>query len=110
MADVRIEINQAGFKELALGDELRAACFAEVERARVIAEGLAAEFTKTGEYERSFNTFTQVVETGERFPHHSVAGVLKNDSPHAAAVEWGNRDNGGTDHHTLGRTLDLLHG
>jgi hypothetical protein len=100
--------NDAGFRAMAVGPELRAAVQAEAERAMVIAQGLAADFTDTGEYEASFevHTETQTLRTG--FGSHPVAAaILENTSDHAVALEWGN-EHVPVPHRVPGRTLDGL--
>lgn len=110
MATVRFEPNFSAFRDLANGPEMRAACLAEAERAQVIAEGLAADFSKTGTYARSFSVRTETVDLGSG---PRVAGILENDATnaeghvYAASVEWGNK-NDHNPHRVLGRTLDAL--
>jgi hypothetical protein len=104
MADVQFKSNSSAFKAMALDSEVRAACVAEAARGMEIAIGLSAPFTKTGEYVASFAvTSEDVVVSGAS----RAAGVLTNNAPHAAAVEWGNeRDH--RPHHVLGLTLEAM--
>jgi hypothetical protein len=102
--------NDAGFQALAVGDEIRAACLAEAERAQVIAQGLAADFTVTGEYESSFDTRSDTVPLATGYGTHAVAaGILENTADHAAAVEWGNAHDH-QPHRVFGRTLEAMGG
>lgn len=100
--------NQAGFRAMAVGPEIRAAVMAEAERAKGIAEGLAEEFRRTGEYADSFEVTSETVRLQTAVGSHPVAaGRLTNTSGHAAAVEWGNSHDHRA-HRVLGRTLDVL--
>lgn len=102
--------NSAGFREMAIGSEIRAAVKAEAERARAIAEGLSQDFRVSGEYADSFVVASDTVDLHTGFGSHAVAaGVLTNTSGHAAAVEYGN-EHDHKPHHVLGRTLAGLGG
>jgi hypothetical protein len=108
MAQSSFQPNSSGIRDLMDSTELQAACVAEAERAQAIAEGLAAEITRTGEYERSFQVRPdRVVVVTRRGISIRNGAVLENTSGHAAAVEWGNAHDH-TPHHILNRTLDLL--
>lgn len=101
--------NSAGWAAMAVGEEMTGIVRAEAERAKAIAEGLSADFEKTGDYLSSFNVRTEIVALETRAGSHPVvAGILENVSDHAAAVEWGNAHDH-TAHHVLSRTLDALH-
>jgi len=108
MARSSFRPNSVGIRRLLDSPALQAACVAEAERARVIAEGLAADITRTGEYATSFEVRPDSVAVVSRRGISIRRGaVLENKSPHAAAVEWGNaRDH--RPHRILSRTLDLL--
>lgn len=102
------DIDQEGFAALARSPEIRAAVVAEAERGKAIAEGLAAEFTRTGAYARSFNVRSDDVEiTTDEGPSVRAAGILENTSDHALAVEFGNAHDH-QPHFVLARTLDIM--
>ncbi len=109
MARTRFIPDSAGLQEVAVSDEMAAAMLAAAEEGRTVAEGFAADFTVTGEYAEHFNTFTRIVPLITSFGGHEVAaGILANDSEHAAAVEYGNaRDR--KPHFVLSRTAAALH-
>ena len=111
MANTKFVPDRAGFRAMAVSGEVRAAVLAEAEKAKVIAEGLSAPITKTGEYAGSFEVHTTTQPLNTRFGEHEVAvGILENTSGHAAAVEWGSSHDR-KPHRILGRTLDgLEHG
>lgn len=102
--------SSAGFRAMAVGEEIRAAVTAEAEKAKGIAVGLAQDFRVTGEYADSFEVSTKTTNLKTGFGSHEVAaGVVTNVAPYAAAVEYGNaRDH--RPHHVLTRTLDSLGG
>lgn len=104
----RISINSSAFLEMAVGAELRAATTAIAKEAEETAKGLAEDFAITREYIDAFVVTSDTVKLTTEFGEHDVAaGTLTNLSPHAAAVEWGNkRDH--RPHHVLTRTLDSL--
>lgn len=100
--------NSAAFRAMAVGPEIRAAVTAEAKRAQTIAKGLAEDFRVSGEYIDGFVVTTQTDRLTTAFGEHDVAiGELINLSPHAAAVEWGNKHDHRA-HHVLGRTLSAL--
>lgn len=111
MAGSSFKANNAAFAAMAVGPELRAACLAIAEKAKADAIALAADFAQTGEYLNSFEVTSTTTELRTGFGSHPVAaGVLTNVSPHAAAVEWGNKRDPKA-HHVLGRVLaGLSHG
>lgn len=96
--------DESGFRALAVGPELLAACMAVAERGRAYAEVISAPFSDTGEYAGSFDV-QPAVTVVNRLPRASAR--LENTAPHAAAVEWGN-ENVPNPHRPLGRTLDHL--
>lgn len=105
--------NSAGWAALAVSPKVRAAMEAEATRAKEIAEALAADFVKTGDYASSFEVSTETVPLTTRFGVHEVAaGVLTNTSGHAAAVEYGYKGRSDSEsssaHHVLGKTLAAL--
>jgi hypothetical protein len=100
--------NHAGFQAIAVGPEVAAVVTAIATKGLAIAEGLAADFIKTGDYAEGFEVRTEISELKTGFGSHPVVvGVLENTSGHAAAVEWGNKHDNKA-HHVLGRTLDGL--
>lgn len=103
-----VKFNDKAFIELAVGPEVRAACMAEVAKAKAIAEALAAEFTDTGDYASSFDTEDVTVVGIGREPRGGAR--LVNSSNHATAVELGPYKTTVTGHRVLGRTLEALGG
>ena len=100
--------NSAAFRAMAVGPELAAAVTAKAEEAKTIAESLSQDFRVSGEYAESFVVTTEETTLRTGFGSHPVvAGVLTNESGHAAAVEYGNEHDHRA-HHVLGRTLDSL--
>lgn len=98
----------AGFKEIAVGPEVAAAVISIAAKGLAVAQGLAQPFRETGDYADSFNVHADIVPLRTRFGSHMVAaGVLENTSEHAAAVEWGNKDDSKA-HHVLERTAEAL--
>jgi hypothetical protein len=105
--------NDAAFKEMAVGPEIRAALKETAEKAKLIAEGLSASFVVTGDYEKSFEiTETTLPAFGVDHPHPAAAARLTNTSDHAAAVEWGYQGSShaqsSSAHRVLGKTLAAL--
>lgn len=100
--------NHDGFRRMAVGDEVRGAVVAEAMRARETAKAMAEEFRVTGDYADSFEVTTTDTQLRTAFGEHAVAtATLENVSDHAAAVEWGNA-NDGRAHHVLSRALESL--
>lgn len=100
--------SHAGFRAMAVSPEIEAAVLAIATKGLAEAVTLSAEFTKTGDYESSFNVRPTVSQLHTQFGSHAVAtAVLENTSDHAAAVEWGNA-NDHKAHRVLGRVLDDL--
>lgn len=108
MSKTTFKPNSAGFREMAVGEELRRATLEVAEKAKVDGISLAQDFRVTGDYADSFEATSETVKLRTSFGEHEVAaGVLTNRSEHAAAVEWGNaRDH--RPHRVLGRVLDEL--
>lgn len=109
------QLDRGGIRKIAVGTELRAAVHDIVAvHAKPIAEALAAEFTKTGTYARSFRIDDGTEVTGgEGWPMRRAACRLVNDAKrpndtesYALIVEVGDARFRG--HHVLGRTLDAL--
>lgn len=100
-----VQLNQAAMRALATSPEVAAAVMEKAKEAQGIAEGLSADFTKTGDYEASFHTRL------EDNPHLSqrASAILENTSDHAQAVEWGN-EHFPNPHHVLKRTKDAMEG
>lgn len=101
------QADRDGINEIARSPEMRAAELAVAMKAKGIAEGLAADFTDTGDYARHFKIKQEIIEWKGQYPGRRAATYLVNDSDHAAAVEWGNSRNH-KPHHVLGRTLGML--
>lgn len=99
--------NNAGFRAMAVGPEIRRALSEVAEKAKGIAEGLAEPFRDTGEYVDSFEVSEETIQWQGRFSGPRAASRLTNTSGHAAAVEWGN-EHAHRNHRVLGRTLDAL--
>jgi hypothetical protein len=100
--------NSAAFAAMAVGPEIATVVTAIAAKGLEIAQGLSAEFTKDGDYLAGFNVRTATVELKTGYGSHPVvAGILENNCDHAAAVEWGNK-NDHRAHHVLGRTLEGL--
>lgn len=106
MADGHYEPNRAGWAEFAMSPELLEACMAEARKGKRFAESIAP---RSGDergkpYADSFDVEATTV-TWRRGPR--VAAKLVNDAPHAAAVEWGNKQTPEA-HRVLGRTAAYL--
>lgn len=108
-------MDHEGFAAMAVGPEVTAICLAEAQRAQAIAEGLAADFVRTGEYESSFEASVEIQHLPGDFggtPHDAAVGILINTSAHAVAVEYGyeGRSDAETQsaHRVFGRTLAAL--
>lgn len=100
-----VQLDQAAMRALAESPEVAAAVKSKAEEAKSIAEGLSAEFAKTGEYESSFNV--RSYENTHLSPRAS--SILENTSDHAQAVEWGNK-RFPNPHRVLARTKDAMEG
>lgn len=109
------ELNRSGIRDIALNTELRAAVHEIAENhAKPIAELLAADFSDTGTYARSFHVEdTTEVAGPPQFRMRRAAARLVNDATHpgqkesyALVVEVGDARFEG--HHVLTRTLDQL--
>lgn len=96
-----------GFRAIANSPEIHAALAEVAEKAKVFAEGLAQDFRRTGDYAGSFAVVPVTVIWEGRYGGPRAAARLENTSDHAAAVEWGNK-NDQHPHRTLGRTADAL--
>lgn len=99
--------SSAGWRAISNSPELHAALAEVAEKAKTIAEGLAQDFRRSGDYASSFTVTPTTVLWEGRFSGPRAAARLENTSDHAAAVEWGNRHSTES-HRTLGRTLDAL--
>lgn len=110
--------NDAGFKELANGEEMKAVMLEIAEKGKTIAEGLSADIRSDNNdprhehYQDSFYADTTTVEFAGENPGPRVAGVVGNTRPYAAAVEYGYKgrsaDESSDAHRVLGRTLAAL--
>lgn len=108
MADAEYRPNQRGWDAVALSPQILAACVAEAERGMAYAITIAPR-SDDGDgkpYADSFEVQAVVVRfrQGPR-----VAARLLNDAPHAAAVEFGNRQTPRAQR-VLGRTAAYLGG
>lgn len=104
--------NDAGFRAIAVGPEIRKALAEIAEKGKGFAEAASADFADSGDYGKSFEvTPVSVIWTGE-YPGPRAAVQLQNTSDHAAAVEWGRGGRSATPtrtaHRVLGRTLEFL--
>lgn len=100
--------NQAGIHALANSPEMYALCLSVAAKGMAEAEALSADFIETGDYASSFRVEAKEAHLLGRTGWRTVASaVLSNDSPHAAAVEWGNARSH-RKHRVLGRVLDGL--
>jgi len=94
-----------GFGELLCGPEMEALMGKKITRAEEAAKAIApiGDGVPDGHYAESFETETGVTETlsGRR-----AYGRLTNTSPHAAAVEFGNRR--APAQHVLLRAIDSM--
>jgi hypothetical protein len=103
--------NQRGWSAMANGPEAQRVVLDVAEHGRRWAETEAARFSPSGEsppdetYLASFEVVPGLAIVRNR---PRVAGVLRNTSPHAAAVEWGNESTNGNGHRVLTRMLDAL--
>ena len=98
--------NQAGWKALANGPEIRALVQRKAEAAKAFAESISPRSdAEHRHYADSFEVeqTTVTLKDGPR-----AAAVLHNTVGHAAAVEWGNQATHGQGHHVLGKTADAL--
>jgi hypothetical protein len=99
--------NPAGIHALAVGPEMTSLVLAVAEKGKLEAEAFAAEFIKSGDYEKSFVVRSKIAGTVKPGSAKRATAILENTSGHAAAVEWGNAHNHKT-HRVLGRVLDGL--
>lgn len=118
---VRFEMDYKGIAALALGPRLAAVVFDVASRKAMpyaISVSPRSDRRRDGDnrahYQDSFRVVPLVTgapparEIIGKPPMWRVGARLINVSPHAAAVEWGNRGRRG--HRVLGKTLDHLHG
>lgn len=99
---VEFEMDYAGMRRVAVGPELKIACFLVAKKAQPYAESIAPE--DTGQYKASFD-----VDMGHAWVAgmRRVAARLLNTDPGAAAIEFGSMHPEGfqAGHHTLRKTL-----
>ena len=105
--DVSYRRRAQGWREITNSPEMHAALAEVAEKAKAEAEGLAQDFRRTGDYAGSFAVVPLTVIWKGRYSGPRAAVRLENTSDHAAAVEWGTK-NERNNHRTLGRTLDSL--
>jgi hypothetical protein len=111
MPSASFQFNEAGLQAWANGPEIQDSMVRIAERGKRVAEGLSEDFRETGEYADAFEVrpVTVVVKGKSR-----AAAELRNNSGHAAAVEFGYGGRAGapgrTPHRVIGRTLDALAG
>lgn len=94
-----------GFGALLCGPEMEALMGQKIARAEDAAKAIAPvdDGTPGGHYRDKFQTETGVAEMGGG---RRAYGRLTNTSPHAAAVEWGNRR--APAQHVLLRSIDHM--
>lgn len=96
----------AGFKAMALSDEIRDAVRQIGEKGLAFAETISQDFRRTGDYADSFEVVEASVDISPSRPgRFRAAAILQNTSRHATAVEVGRGA-----HHVLARTLEFLEG
>ncbi len=105
--------NNKGINQIAVGPEIRAALWQVAEKAKAIAQGIATESIRTGDYADSFELREETVTLPkDKYKRPRAAVILENTSPHAVFVEVGHRDDNTKQeipgHHVLSRTLDEL--
>lgn len=103
------EPNEAGFKKMAVSPDILDACLAEAARGKAFAIGISPR-SGDGEgraYADSFDVEAEIVHGFRGGPR--AAAVLVNDAPHAAAVEFGNKQTP-RPQRVLGRTAAYLGG
>lgn len=101
------------FQDVANGPELTRAVRLIAERGKVYAKSISPRSGDLDDlpYAESFEVqVIQVRLLTRRGYSPRVAARLFNKAGHAAAVEWGNRRNGGNGQRVLGRTLEALGG
>lgn len=76
-------------------------------KAKAHAEEISQDFRETGDYVDSFESGVEEIDWKGRYPGTRMAGVVRNTSGHAAAVEFGN-EHVKHPHRVLGRTLEWL--
>ena len=106
MADANYEPNEAGWAKIAMSPDILDACVAEAKKGQAFAEGIAP---RSGDgdgvpYADSFDVVPAVTTAFRRGPR--VTAFLFNDAPHAAAVEFGNKNRRAQ--RVLGRTAQHL--
>lgn len=104
--------NEAFFKKMAVGPEIKGIVKSIAEDAKTIAKSLSQGFRITGEYADSFEASTEIIEWTGQYPGPRISGKLTATAPYSAAVEWGYKGRSQAEtssaHRVLGRTLDLL--
>lgn len=110
--------NEAGFKAMAVGPEIRKALAEVCEKGKVYAESIspfdpAPASEEDPHYKDSFTVDAEVtIDWRGQYPGPRAAGRLHNTSGHAAAVEYGysgsSDEKGKSPHRVLGRTLEYL--
>lgn len=100
---VEFEMDYAGMRRVAVGAELKTACYLIARKAQPYAEAIAPR--DSGDFARSFD-----VNMGHAWVAgmRRVAARLLNTDPGAAAIEFGYKPPGRppvAGHHTLRRTL-----
>lgn len=97
------EMDRAGMRQVARGQELRGSVRQIILRARAYAESIAPR--RTGAYASSFEIrYSRITIRGMR----RIAARLVNTDPQAALIEWGSKRTPA--HRTLTRTLRWLGG
>lgn len=112
MAARAYKANEAEIKKFLNSEQVRQPLRDVGEKGKAIAQGLAADFRITGEYEESFYVADASVITRGAYPGPRAAVILGNDADYAAAVEWGYEGRSDAEthsaHRVLGKTLAAL--
>ncbi len=107
--DVDVRLNMAGWNALAMSPDILAACIKEAEKGKAFAISISPRSSRPRgkPYADSFDVVPSVNTSFRNGPRRRVCAFLFNDAPHAAAVEFGNRQTP-QPHRVLGRTAAFL--
>lgn len=112
MALSNFQLDEAGIAEILVSPEVGTVLLAYAEKALAIAEGLSADFTKTGHYASSFETKVGVETLPVGRAHLAQVATLTNTASYSLAVEYGFEGRSGkptrSAHSVLRRTLGAL--
>lgn len=104
---VEFEMDRSGIARCAMGPELKAAVM-HLAATKALPYAMEAS-PRSDEHHRHYqDSFSVVPGTMWIAAMQRVAARLWNTAPHAAAVEWGNKQTGYQGHRVLGHTLDYL--